>query len=62
MIMFCRLVMYIERDIRQATPGKELQSSNEYLSKCLHLLIRHVVLQLPAILGKSITITQKPQH
>ncbi|XP_064883243.1 serine/threonine-protein kinase ULK4-like [Oncorhynchus nerka] len=55
MIMFCRLVMYIERDIRQATPGKELQSSNEYLSKCLHLLIRHVVLQLPAILDDMLS-------
>uniref|UniRef100_A0AAZ3RHM7 Protein kinase domain-containing protein n=1 Tax=Oncorhynchus tshawytscha TaxID=74940 RepID=A0AAZ3RHM7_ONCTS len=58
MLLLCcnsRLVMYIERDIRQATPGKELQSSNEYLSKCLHLLIRHVVLQLPAILDDMLS-------
>ncbi|XP_029593552.1 serine/threonine-protein kinase ULK4 [Salmo trutta] len=58
MLLLCcnsRLVMYIERDIRQATPGKGLQSSNEYLSKCLHLLIRHVVLQLPAILDDMLS-------
>ncbi|XP_071025006.1 serine/threonine-protein kinase ULK4-like [Oncorhynchus clarkii lewisi] len=58
MLLLCcnsRLVMYIERDIRQATPGKELQSTNEYLSKCLHLLIRHVVLQLPAILDDMLS-------
>uniref|UniRef100_A0A8B9PQ02 Unc-51 like kinase 4 n=1 Tax=Apteryx owenii TaxID=8824 RepID=A0A8B9PQ02_APTOW len=46
-----RLVMYIERDSRKATPGKEQQSSNEYLSKCLDLLIYHIVQKLPGILG-----------
>uniref|UniRef100_A0A7N4UXV3 Unc-51 like kinase 4 n=1 Tax=Sarcophilus harrisii TaxID=9305 RepID=A0A7N4UXV3_SARHA len=46
-----RLVMYIERDSRKATPGKEQQSSNEYLSKCLDLLICHIVQELPGILG-----------
>ncbi|XP_045292389.1 serine/threonine-protein kinase ULK4 isoform X3 [Leopardus geoffroyi] len=46
-----RLVMYIERDSRKTTPGKDLQSSNEYLSKCLDLLIRHIVHELPRILG-----------
>ncbi|XP_064445576.1 serine/threonine-protein kinase ULK4 isoform X4 [Mirounga angustirostris] len=46
-----RLVMYIERDSRKTTPGKEQQSSNEYLSKCLDLLIRHIVQELPRILG-----------
>ncbi|XP_053121041.1 serine/threonine-protein kinase ULK4 isoform X2 [Hemicordylus capensis] len=46
-----RLVMYIERDSRKATPGKEQQSSNEYLSKCLDLLIYHIVQELPQILG-----------
>ncbi|KAL6488640.1 hypothetical protein MHYP_G00023810 [Metynnis hypsauchen] len=53
MLLLCcssRLVMYIERDIRKATPGKEQQSSNEYLSKCLALFIRHTVRELPAIL------------
>ncbi|XP_069504376.1 serine/threonine-protein kinase ULK4 [Ambystoma mexicanum] len=46
-----RLVMYIERDSRKATAGKEQQSSNEYLSKCLDLLIYHIVQELPGILG-----------
>uniref|UniRef100_A0A8C0R7V4 Serine/threonine-protein kinase ULK4 n=1 Tax=Canis lupus dingo TaxID=286419 RepID=A0A8C0R7V4_CANLU len=46
-----RLVMYIERDSRKTTPGKEQQSSNEYLSRCLDLLIRHIVQELPRILG-----------
>lgn len=51
--------MYIERDTRKATPGKEQQSGNEYLSKCLALFIRHTVRELPAILGKSITLHPK---
>ncbi|XP_054536541.1 serine/threonine-protein kinase ULK4 isoform X5 [Pan troglodytes] len=46
-----RLVMYIERDSRKTTPGKEQQSGNEYLSKCLDLLICHIVQELPRILG-----------
>ncbi|XP_045386669.1 serine/threonine-protein kinase ULK4 isoform X2 [Lemur catta] len=46
-----RLVMYIERDSRKTTPGKEQQSGNEYLSKCLGLLIRHIVQELPRVLG-----------
>ncbi|XP_062970742.1 serine/threonine-protein kinase ULK4 [Cynocephalus volans] len=46
-----RLVMYIERDSRKASPGKEQQSGNEYLSTCLDLLIRHILQELPRILG-----------
>ncbi|OXB83250.1 UNVERIFIED_CONTAM: hypothetical protein H355_002002, partial [Colinus virginianus] len=46
-----RLVMYIERDSRKTTAGKEQQSGNEYLSKCLDLLIHHIVQELPGILG-----------
>ncbi|XP_032120183.1 serine/threonine-protein kinase ULK4 isoform X3 [Sapajus apella] len=46
-----RLVMYIERDSRKTTPGKEQQGGNEYLSKCLDLLICHIVQELPRILG-----------
>uniref|UniRef100_A0A8C9PB99 Serine/threonine-protein kinase ULK4 n=1 Tax=Spermophilus dauricus TaxID=99837 RepID=A0A8C9PB99_SPEDA len=45
-----RLVMYIERDSRKTTPGKEQQGSGEYLSRCLDLLIRHMVQELPTIL------------
>ncbi|XP_025044811.2 serine/threonine-protein kinase ULK4 isoform X3 [Pelodiscus sinensis] len=54
MLLLCcqaRLVMYIERDSRKTTAGKEQQSSNEYLSKCLDLLIYHIVQELPGILG-----------
>ncbi|XP_043920668.1 serine/threonine-protein kinase ULK4 [Protopterus annectens] len=54
MLLLCchaRLVMYIERDIRKATPGKEQQSHCEYLSKCLDLLISHIVNDLPGFLG-----------
>uniref|UniRef100_A0A8C5QA96 Unc-51 like kinase 4 n=1 Tax=Leptobrachium leishanense TaxID=445787 RepID=A0A8C5QA96_9ANUR len=54
MLLLCcqtRLVMYIERDSRKTAPGKEQQSSSEYLSSCLDLLIYHVVRELPGILG-----------
>ena len=44
--------MYIERDSRKTTPGKEQQSGSEYLSRCLDLLICHLVQELPRILGK----------
>ncbi|XP_042662253.1 serine/threonine-protein kinase ULK4 isoform X2 [Tyto alba] len=50
-----RLVMYIERDSRKTTPGKEQQGGSEYLSKCLDLLIYHIVRELPGILGDIIT-------
>ncbi|TRY56877.1 hypothetical protein DNTS_028944 [Danionella cerebrum] len=59
MVLLCcnsRLVMYIERDVRKATPGKEHQSTNEYLSKCLTLFIRHTVQQLPAILDDILSV------
>lgn len=56
----CRLVMYIERDSRKTTPGKEQQSGNEYLSKCLDLLTCHIVQELPRILGKLESRPQAP--
>ncbi|XP_065521569.1 serine/threonine-protein kinase ULK4 isoform X2 [Lathamus discolor] len=49
-----RLVMYIERDSRKTTP-KEQQGSSEYMSKCLDLLICHIVQELPGILGDILT-------
>ncbi|XP_050996362.1 serine/threonine-protein kinase ULK4 [Acomys russatus] len=49
-----RLVMYIERDSRKTSPGKELQSGSEYLARCLDLLIQHVVREPPRILGDII--------
>lgn len=49
----CRLVMHIERDSRKTSPGKERQQSgSEYLSRCLDLLIRHIVREVPRLLGK----------
>ncbi|XP_078085432.1 serine/threonine-protein kinase ULK4 [Mustelus asterias] len=54
MLLLCcqtRLVMYIERDSRKTIQGKEQQNNNEYLSKCLDLLICHIVQELPAIIG-----------
>ncbi|XP_040850226.1 serine/threonine-protein kinase ULK4 isoform X1 [Ochotona curzoniae] len=50
-----RLVMYIERDSRKTSPGKEQHSGNEYLSRCLDLLICHMVQELPGILGDILT-------
>ncbi|XP_054670042.1 serine/threonine-protein kinase ULK4 isoform X3 [Grus americana] len=50
-----RLVMYIERDSRKTTPAKEQQGGSEYLSKCLDLLIYHIVQELPGILGDILT-------
>lgn len=54
LLQYCqsRLVMYIERDSRKATPAKEPQSSYEYLSQCLDLLIAHIAQELPGILGE----------
>lgn len=51
----CRLVMYIERDSRKIAAGKEQQSGNEYLSKCLVLLIHHLVQEPPRVLGKPVS-------
>ncbi|XP_029817770.1 serine/threonine-protein kinase ULK4 isoform X1 [Manacus vitellinus] len=50
-----RLVIYIERDSRKTTSGKEQQGGSEYLSKCLDLLIYHIVRELPGILGDILT-------
>ncbi|GAB1294830.1 Serine/threonine-protein kinase ULK4 [Apodemus speciosus] len=50
-ILSQELVMYIERDSRKTSPGKELQSGNEYLARCLDLLIQHMVQEPPRILG-----------
>ncbi|KAM4633819.1 serine/threonine-protein kinase ULK4 [Polymixia lowei] len=45
MLLFCcqhRLVMYLERDLRKATPLRENTSQSEYLSQCLELLTVHL--------------------
>ena len=47
--------MYIERDSRKvATPSqsqRNVVTNSEYLSSCLSLLIRHMILQVPNISG-----------
>lgn len=52
-------MMYIERDSRKTMPGKEQQGGSEYLSKCLDLLIYHIVRELPGILGKYSLLTKQ---
>ncbi|KAM6967538.1 serine/threonine-protein kinase ULK4 [Aplochiton taeniatus] len=59
MLLLCcnnRLVMYIERDIRKATAGRQLQSSDEYLSTCLDLLITHLASRLPHVLDEVVCV------
>lgn len=55
----CRLMMYIERDSRKTMPRKDQQGGSEYLSKCLDLLIYHIVQELPGILGKFSLLTKQ---
>ncbi|XP_072250819.1 serine/threonine-protein kinase ULK4 [Leuresthes tenuis] len=52
-LLYCcqhRLVMYIERDMRKATPLRENSSQSGYLSQCLDLLIVHLSTTAPAIM------------
>lgn len=49
-----RLVMYIERDLRKATPLRENPSQSVYLSQCLDLLIVYLSTTAPVILGMHI--------
>lgn len=46
-----RLVMYVERDLRKATPLREHPSQSAYLSQCLDLLIVNLSNIAPGILG-----------
>ncbi|XP_069873593.1 serine/threonine-protein kinase ULK4 isoform X2 [Dipodomys merriami] len=46
-----RLVMYIERDSRRASPRPEPQACAQHLSRCLRLLTQHIAQELPGILG-----------
>lgn len=45
--------MYIERDLRKATPLRENLSQSGYLSQCLDLLITYLSSTAPMILGMS---------
>lgn len=48
---FLRLVMYMERDLRKATPLKENASQSVHLSQCLDLLIVYLSTTPAVILG-----------
>ncbi|XP_042280032.1 serine/threonine-protein kinase ULK4 isoform X1 [Thunnus maccoyii] len=53
-LLFCcqhRLVMYLERDLRKATPLRENPSQSRYLSQCVDLLIVYLSSTAPLILG-----------
>uniref|UniRef100_A0A671WX50 Unc-51 like kinase 4 n=1 Tax=Sparus aurata TaxID=8175 RepID=A0A671WX50_SPAAU len=52
-LLFCcqhRLVMYVERDLRKATPLRENPSQSGYLSQCLDLLIVYMSNTAPLIM------------
>ncbi|CAG6015922.1 unnamed protein product [Menidia menidia] len=52
-LLFCcqhRLVMYLEKDKRKATPLRENTSQSGYLSQCLELLIAHLSSTAPAVM------------
>ncbi|KAM9352888.1 serine/threonine-protein kinase ULK4 [Symphorus nematophorus] len=52
-LLYCcqhRLVMYMERDLRKATPLRENPSQSGYLSQCLDLLIAYLSSTAPLIL------------
>ncbi|XP_032815384.2 serine/threonine-protein kinase ULK4 isoform X4 [Petromyzon marinus] len=59
MLLYCcqsRLVMYIERDSRRTTPGKDQQQwGHEYLSRCLEILTTLIVHQLPQLTGEVVS-------
>uniref|UniRef100_A0A667ZRY0 Unc-51 like kinase 4 n=1 Tax=Myripristis murdjan TaxID=586833 RepID=A0A667ZRY0_9TELE len=54
-LLYCcqhRLVMYLERDLRKATPLRENHSQSGYLSQCLDLLIAYLTSTASLILDE----------
>uniref|UniRef100_A0A8C6KN18 Protein kinase domain-containing protein n=1 Tax=Nothobranchius furzeri TaxID=105023 RepID=A0A8C6KN18_NOTFU len=52
-LLYCcqhRLVMYLERDLRKATPLRENPSQSGYLGQCLDLLLGHLSATAPVIM------------
>uniref|UniRef100_A0AAX7TGF9 Protein kinase domain-containing protein n=1 Tax=Astatotilapia calliptera TaxID=8154 RepID=A0AAX7TGF9_ASTCA len=52
-LLYCcqnRLVIYLERDLRKATPLRENPSQSGYLSQCLNLLIAYLSSTAPVIM------------
>ncbi|XP_016527904.1 serine/threonine-protein kinase ULK4 isoform X1 [Poecilia formosa] len=53
MLLYCcqhRLVMYLERDLRKATPVRDNPSQSGYLCQCLDLLLLHLSQTAPVIM------------
>uniref|UniRef100_A0A3P9PD63 Unc-51 like kinase 4 n=1 Tax=Poecilia reticulata TaxID=8081 RepID=A0A3P9PD63_POERE len=53
MLLYCcqhRLVMYLERDLRKATPVRDNPSQSGYLCQCLDLLLLHFSRAAPVIM------------
>ncbi|XP_054898282.1 serine/threonine-protein kinase ULK4 isoform X2 [Poeciliopsis prolifica] len=53
MLLYCcqhRLVMYLERDLRKATPVRDNPSQSGYLCQCLDLLLLHFSRTAPVIM------------
>ncbi|KAM4736319.1 serine/threonine-protein kinase ULK4 isoform 2-T3 [Anableps anableps] len=52
LLYFCqrRLVMYLERDLRKATPVRDNLSQSGYLCQCLDLLLLHLSRTAPVIM------------
>ncbi|CAL8248480.1 unnamed protein product [Lota lota] len=57
-LMYCcqhRLVMYLERDLRKATPLRENTNQSQYLSQCLGLTVVYLTRTVPLILEKVLS-------
>ncbi|XP_028984122.1 serine/threonine-protein kinase ULK4 isoform X3 [Betta splendens] len=60
-LLYCcqhRLVMYLERDLRKATPIRENPTQSGYLSQCLELMVVHLCSTAPCILEKVLCALQ----
>uniref|UniRef100_A0A7N6B4Q0 Protein kinase domain-containing protein n=1 Tax=Anabas testudineus TaxID=64144 RepID=A0A7N6B4Q0_ANATE len=60
-LLYCcqnRLVLYLERDLRKATPLRENPSQSGYLSQCLDLMIAYLSSTAPLILEEVLCVLQ----
>ncbi|XP_069549236.1 serine/threonine-protein kinase ULK4 [Brachyistius frenatus] len=61
-LLYCcqhRLVMYLERDLRKATPLRENPSQSGYLSQCLDLLIVYLSRTAPVIMEDVLCVLRE---
>ncbi|KAF3691645.1 Serine/threonine-protein kinase ULK4 [Channa argus] len=64
-LLYCcqhRLVMYLERELRKATPLRENPSQSGYLSQCLDLLIVYLSSTAPLILVYNLHFPEEVLH